>query len=1039
MDPTAARLFRFGPFELDVRSGELRKHGIRIKLREQPVQILLMMLDGPGEVVLRDEIRRRLWPNNTQVEFDHGINAAIQKLRSALGESAESPRYVETVARRGYRFLGEVDRVADPAIAPQPEPPPPETPASSSNLEGKVLSHYRVRGKLGEGGMGVVYRAEDLKLGRNVAIKFLPGAPGDWPESILRRFERESQAASALNHPNICTVYGLEDFDGHPAMVMELVEGETLAARLARGPLRIDEALRFSIQIAAALVEAQRKGITHRDLKPGNIMLTKSGIKVLDFGLAKMDRSVTGSSGDDGETLTERGALVGTVDYMSPEQLEGRDADARSDIFAFGLVLYEMIAGKRAFEAPSRAGVIAAILERDPPQIEPEGVNRIVRACLAKDPAERFQNARDLERALEWSAPADRKVDVDSAARTRLRTILPGAPAGVLIGALAAVLLLIAAGSLWSVWRSAAETSGAVPIQSFLDLSPAEELNPRRPYQTALTLSPDGNTLVFRGAVGGKVQLYSRPLDQATGTPIAGTEGGANPFFSPDGKWLGFIAQGEIKKIPANGGPSATICKIQQPLFWGAAWGADERIVFAQGSLLRGTLKQVSADGGEPRTLLEDRFKRYASPVFLPDGKTVLFSIRRWKKWDDSEVAVLQEGGSPQAVLKDADNAQVVGEYLFFMRRGTLLAAPFNARRLAVSGAPTAMVENVMQAVNAPATTSSSGIGAYAVGRTGTLVYASGGVSPLISGSLSRLDRKGQVTDLNSHDLNLSARLSPDGQRMIASISPPTSVQDGEIEVYDLERRTPTSLTPGDGGTAPIWSPDGRHVAYSTHTGEIVVLPVDGQGSPQTLVSSKDYFAVPMSWSPDGQWLAYSATGDGFNRIWILPMAGGSPGAGAPKLFLESKGNLYDVQFSPDGKWMLYNSFETGDFEVFVQAFPGPGGKQRISPASGRAPAWARNGREIFYVNHKNDSANGILMAVDVETGDHFRAGIPHPLFSLPGFVSSFPLRSYDPYPDGQRFLAASVKFPTLPPVTRLNLVVNWMEEVKRRTQATRH
>src|SRR5580658_1366839 len=342
------RFVRFGPFELDVRAGELRKHGIKIKLREQPVRILLMLLERPGEVVLREEIRQRLWPNNTIVEFDHGINAAIQKLRDALGESADQQRYVETVARRGYRFLGEVEKVGDP----QAEQVKPPLPAENGDLR-KVISHYRILEKLGEGGMGVVYRAEDLKLGRTVAIKCLPCPAGELPQTILRRFETEARAASALNHPHICTIYGFEDFDGQPAIVMELVEGETLTARLQRGALKLDQALAWAIQIADAMAEAHGKGVVHRDLKPANIMIGKSGVKVLDFGLAKIERQVADQ--EHTHTLTAAGTLLGTVQYMSPEQAQGKEANARSDIFSFGVVFYEMLTGKRAFEGSDPA------------------------------------------------------------------------------------------------------------------------------------------------------------------------------------------------------------------------------------------------------------------------------------------------------------------------------------------------------------------------------------------------------------------------------------------------------------------------------------------------------------------------------------------------------------------------------------------------------------------------------------------------------------------------------------------------------------
>ena len=351
---SGVRRFRFGPFEADVRSGELRKHGTRLRLHSQPFQILLMLLERRGDIVLREDIRFRLWPNNTIVEFNHGINVGVRKLREALGESADKPRYVETVGSRGYRFLGEVETVGEPS---------PEAAASDGGLEvtdltGKTISGYRILEQLGSGGMGVVYRAEDLKLGRNVALKFLPWPAAEIPEAMRRRFEREARAASALNHPHICTIHGLENLSGQPAIVMELVEGETLAARLARGALPLPQALTMAIQIADALSEAHRQGVVHRDLKPANIMLTAPGghpgVKVLDFGLA----AVEGAAGED--TSAPGGKLLGTPHYMSPEQAQGKDADARSDIFSFGLVLYEMLTGRRAFDGPDTASVLAA-------------------------------------------------------------------------------------------------------------------------------------------------------------------------------------------------------------------------------------------------------------------------------------------------------------------------------------------------------------------------------------------------------------------------------------------------------------------------------------------------------------------------------------------------------------------------------------------------------------------------------------------------------------------------------------------------------
>jgi serine/threonine protein kinase len=405
-----ARTIRFGPFELDVRTAELRKHGIRIRLNEQPFRILFMLLDHPGEVILREEIRQALWPNNTVVEFDHSINAAIQRLRDALGDSADKPRYVETVARRGYRFIGTLEPEAPPSPNEAPAAPAVQLQPSldPSDLIGQTFAHFRVIAKLGSGGMGVVYRAEDLKLGRQVALKFLPVPAHEATPGLLDRFRREARAASALNHPNICAIYAVEEVDGQPLIVMELLEGETLEARLAKGPLTLEIGLPLALQLAAVLDAAHRKGIVHRDLKPANIMLTKSGLKVLDFGLAKVERTIAGEV----ETFTEvtqAGTILGTWQYMSPEQAQGMDADARSDLFSFGCILLEMLTCRRAFTGDTPADLISAILTKDPlagaPLAAPNApaLAIIIRHCLEKNREDRFQTARDLAFALERS------------------------------------------------------------------------------------------------------------------------------------------------------------------------------------------------------------------------------------------------------------------------------------------------------------------------------------------------------------------------------------------------------------------------------------------------------------------------------------------------------------------------------------------------------------------------------------------------------------------------------------------------------------
>jgi serine/threonine protein kinase len=554
------RTIRFGPFELDVRAAELRKHGIRIRLHEQPFRILFMLLNRPGEVVLRDEIRQVLWPNNTIVEFDHSINAAIQRLRDALGDSADKPRYVETVARRGYRFIGTVE--------PEAAAPPDETPAlpvaepvsgaDPSDLSGQTFSHFRVIAKLGSGSMGVVYRAEDLRLGRQVALKFLPLPAREAPPGLIERFQREARAASALNHPNICTIYGVEEFAGQPVIVMELLEGETLEARLVKGPLGLEKALPLALQLAEALDAAHRKGIVHRDLKPANIMLTRSGVKVLDFGLAKVERAIAGEQ----ETLTkvtQEGTILGTWQYMSPEQAQGKDTDARSDIFSFGLVFYEMITGKRAFEGSNPASIIAAILEREAPPLEPEGLNRVVRACLAKDPAERFQSARDLQRAIEWS--------VSGHAATPLLESPPEPGRSLRL--------------VWGLAALMAVSLATVAFLHFRERPPAPSAALRLQIVTpensgAPILSPDGRKLAF--IVGDR--LWVQFLGSGESRELTATDGGT-PFWSPDSRFIGYLSQRKLKKIEATGGPPQTVTDLRSNSRWGGgAWNQNDVIVF---------------------------------------------------------------------------------------------------------------------------------------------------------------------------------------------------------------------------------------------------------------------------------------------------------------------------------------------------------------------------------------------------------------------------------------------------------------------------
>ncbi len=921
-----ARLFRFGPFELDVRAGELRKHGIRIKLREQPVRILLMLLEQPGEVVLREDIRQRLWPNNTIVEFDHGINAAIQKLRDALGESAGTPRYVETVARRGYRFLGEVEPVGEPVAEPAPESEP----------ERDVVSHYQITGKLGEGGMGVVYRALDLKLGRQVAVKFLPGEAGELPESILRRFEREARAASALNHPNICTIYGLEDFDGQPAIVMELVEGETLAARLAKGRMLREEALRVALQISGALVEAHSKGITHRDLKPANIMLTKSGAKVLDFGLAKIERPMTGSpAGEDAETLTERGALVGTLQYMSPEQLEGAEADPRSDLFSFGLVLYEMITGERAFEGSSRASVIAAILEREPKAFEPEWLNRVVRACLAKDPGDRFQTARDLQRALEWGEAAGSAAPVGPPSRT------------------------------WIPWAAAA-TCAALAFLAGLRVGPGlasvqnREFSIVPPAGTKLVppgddvpqISPDGSWVLFETTDG----LWVQRLDSIQARLLPGSKDHTNPpFWSSDSKSVIFPVNPALVRVRVPDGPPEEIAKWPHPSRGGT--------VSDQGTILfsadNGGLQTVAASGGEMKhaDMPGSTGSWDTRAQFLPGSEDFLF-LRRAEDPEQNQIYLAQlragKGINLVPLMKNRTAVSYTpagGGRIFFVRNDNLYAQKLNLKHRKLEGAAELIQEHVASA-------GGEEDAAFSVSRTGTVVWRPG------VAALSRVtifDRRGQEIGAAGPWLAIdSLALSPDEQRLTAHGSSSWLVSPGQSASLSL------------GPVKWRWFPDGSRLLGQDDDLLLMERSIEGSNEPHELRRVGGYL---QDISPDGKYILLFSLGSRLG-MWVASLDGDTQ----DKKALAPSGEMaFSPSFSPDGRWIVYTvRGKEGVFSgmIFVQPFPGPGFRTQIFGARG-FPIWRKDGKEIVIVDQRG------VWSVRVESaGGGLRFGSPELLFT---------------------------------------------------------
>jgi DNA-binding winged helix-turn-helix (wHTH) protein len=587
---------RFGAFELDVRAGELRKHGVRIRLQGQPFQVLLMLLERPGEVVLREEIRKKLWPNDTIVEFAPSINAAIQRLRDALTDLADQPRYVETVARRGYRFVGElIQEVTQQTTPVQADESSPDI----RDLSARTISHYRVFEKLGSGAMGEVYRARDTKLGRDVALKLLPEEFADDADRMAR-LAREAQVLASLNHPNIAAIYGMEEPDGIRALVLELVEGPTLAERIARGAIPLEEALDIAHQIGDALQAAHEKGIVHRDLKPANVKITPEGVvKLLDFGLAGV------THGD-----VPKGVIAGTAAYMSPEQARGQEIDKRADIWAFGVVVYEMLTGQRPFQGDTITETLAAVTNRDPEWDRvPAPAQRLLRRCLEKDPALRLRDIGDAQLLLE-DGPQ-----------------ITVAPRRILPWAATAAAVLIAVVFLWTaaLWRSP-KTADRPLVRLDVDLGSNIAL-----LQGAgnVTLSPDGTRLVFLSSTGpkGPVRMYTRRLDQSTAKELTIVDGPGLPFFSPDGQWVGFFAGQDgirLNKISAEGGAVVPVADLAHSN--SGSWGSDGNIIV--GAQDTGCLQRVPANGGAPTTALDLAPSELGCgfPQILPGGKAVLFA-----------------------------------------------------------------------------------------------------------------------------------------------------------------------------------------------------------------------------------------------------------------------------------------------------------------------------------------------------------------------------------------------------------------------------
>ena len=894
---------------------------------------------------------------------------------------------------------------------------------------GTKLGPYEISGALGAGGMGEVYRARDTRLDRTVAIKVLPPEFSANPDR-RQRFEREARTISSLNHPHICTLHDIGHQEGIDYLVMEYVEGETLAKKLEGGPLPTEAVLRYGIEIADALDKAHRQGVIHRDLKPGNIMLTKSGAKLLDFGLAKvlphpgglLSATPPTAAPTASQPLTAEGTLLGTFQYMSPEQLEGKEADVRSDLFALGTVLYEMAVGRPAFQGKSTASLITAILTSDPQPITtlqpmaPPALDRVVKTCVAKDRDDRWQTAHDVTVQLKWMAEGHLSVAAVSSPSPGARTALQGR---VILWSLAALAVLSIGVTLGRLMR--APPPPTRPIARFMiSLPPTDRL--ALGLTPVLALSPDGSRLVYVANHGGSAHLYVRSIDRFEATPISGTEGAENPFFSPDGQSVGFFAEGKLKKVSLSGGAPLTICSTVANR--GASWGPDDTIIFTPSFTLG--LFRVSAAGGTPKPLtVSDRKKGESGhrwPEILPGGKAVIFTIWTGRGFDDARIGMLSlETGERRVLVEGGTYARYVPSgHLVFARAGGLLAVPFDLTRLEVTGAPVSILEGVsMSPTTGAAGFSSSG--------NGSLAYVPGGLT-VGEGTLVWVDRKGVAQALPAPSrAYISPRLSPDGERLAVGI---VGTNPG-LWLYELARGTLTRLAENLVAPFPIWTPDGKHLTLGSPLSgsfNLYWMPADGSGAAESLITSENA-QWPGSWSPDGRLLAFSeqdpATGW---DIWVL----GLEGERKPRPFLQTASNESSPKFSPDGRWLAYASDESGRQEIYVRPFPGPGRKWQISTEGGTEPVWARNGQELFYRNGDK------MMAAAVETKPAFAAAKPKLLFAAHYEKSPYPfLADYDVTPDGWRFLMIRASEQESAP-TQLNVVLNWSDEVRRLVPAGR-
>ncbi len=889
---------------------------------------------------------------------------------------------------------------------------------------GQTIAHYQVTAKVGAGGMGEVYRATDTKLGREAAIKVLPGAFAQDAQRMAR-FQREAQVLASLNHPHIAAIYGLEESGATRALAMELVEGPTLGERIAGRALPLDEALPIAQQIAEALEYAHERGIIHRDLKPANIKLTRDGqVKILDFGLAKAladESSVTDISNSPTLSMaaTKAGMILGTAAYMSPEQAKGKTVDRRADVWSFGCVLFEMLAGQQVFGGGETVtDTLAAVVRAEPewnllPASVPATIRRLLRRCLEKDPRQRLQAIGEARIAIAEaiaSPGGDAEISAAGAAAAMApawKRMLPWAVAGV--------AALIAVGAAWKA-TSRPQTEAPVVRRFVVEMPRGQVVYGPQP---GLAISPNGTHVAYLASRTNGLgwQLYLRAMDRVEAAPLGSDDDGGLPSFSPDGQWVAYFAGGKLKKVNIQEGTPMPLADVTTAL--GASWGPDGTIYYCPSPDLG--LWRIPGGRGQPEKVPrqgKSEGLRDLWPDVLPDGQGVLVTAPARGGFDQATISLFSlRTGEVKKLFEGGSNPKYVPSgHIVYGRAGTLFAVPFDLKRQEITGLAVPVVQNVRM-------DGSTGAVYYSVARDGTLVYISS-ASMSEKNQLVEVDRHGNERTLGAPERGYSnPRISPDGKQVTTRVADSSNI---DAWVYTMGRGLSRLTFQEEEDESPVWTPDGRQIVYSsshsTTPRTIAWKNADGSGSEEVVLEAAGHFHVGAI-SPDGQWMIYTDyenTSGSRGDLWVLPLKGDKK----PQVFLKTQFNEYDARLSPDGKWVAYTSDESGRNEVYVQPFPGPGGKWQISTDGGDSPVWARSGKEIFYRNGSK------FYAASVVTAPSFSSSPGRLMFDHPYAENPRREAQYDVFPDGQRFLM--LKGDAAAASAQYYVVTNWAEELKR-------